>query len=148
MQEKRWIMSTSNLIRKCHISLYNPCLVLLYCCMISPGSGNWSMKIVLVLTLCIAEFVRKRSWLFTTKLININVYSHGRGKISNLMDRFLLEFLDLTPVISLTVLFCKVNIILLLGELPKKLSHISLWNGNRHIKLIFGCQCSWYETSI
>jgi hypothetical protein len=48
------------------------------------------------------------------------MYSHGRGKISNLMNRFLHEFLDLTPAIILTVLFCKVNIILLLGELPEK----------------------------
>jgi hypothetical protein len=48
------------------------------------------------------------------------MYSHGRGKISNLMNRFLHEFLDLTPAIILTVLFCKVNIILLLGELPQK----------------------------
>jgi len=49
------------------------------------------------------------------------MYLHGRGKISNLMNRFLHEFLDLTPAIILTVLFCKVNIILLLGELPPKI---------------------------
>jgi hypothetical protein len=35
--------------------------------------------------------------------------------------RFLHEFLDLTPTIILTILFCKVNIILLLGELPPKI---------------------------
>jgi hypothetical protein len=50
------------------------------------------------------------------------MYSHGRGKISNLMNRFLHEFLDLTPAIIVIVLFCKVNIILLLGELPKNYS--------------------------
>jgi hypothetical protein len=51
------------------------------------------------------------------------IYSHGIPKISNLMNRFLHEFLDLTVSIILTVLFCKVNIMLLLGELtPKKYS--------------------------
>jgi hypothetical protein len=48
------------------------------------------------------------------------MYSHGRGKIYELVNIFLHEFLDLTPAIILTVLFCKVNIILLLGELPPK----------------------------
>jgi len=41
--------------------------------------------------------------------------------ISNLMNRFLHEFLNLTPAIILTVLFRKVNIILLLGKLPQKI---------------------------
>jgi hypothetical protein len=39
------------------------------------------------------------------------MYSHGRGKISKLMNRFLHECLDMTPAIILTVLFFKVNII-------------------------------------
>jgi hypothetical protein len=43
------------------------------------------------------------------EFIIVNVYLHGRGKISNLMNRFLHEFLDLTPAIILTVLSCKVN---------------------------------------
>jgi hypothetical protein len=38
------------------------------------------------------------------------------------MNRFLHEFLDLTPSIIQTVLFCKVNIILLLGELPQEIT--------------------------
>jgi hypothetical protein len=46
------------------------------------------------------------------------MYSRGRGKISDLVIRFLHEFLDMTPAIILTILFYKVNIILLLGELP------------------------------
>jgi hypothetical protein len=50
------------------------------------------------------------------------MYLHGRGKISNHMTRFLHEFLDLTPAIIITVLFRKVNIILLLRKLPKKYS--------------------------
>jgi hypothetical protein len=49
------------------------------------------------------------------------MYSRGTGKMSKLMNRFLHEFLDLTLAIILTVLFCKVNIILLLGELPQKI---------------------------
>jgi len=32
-----------------------------------------------------------------------------------------------------------------LGELHQKLFHISLWNGNRQNKLIWGFQCCWYE---
>jgi hypothetical protein len=51
------------------------------------------------------------------------MYSDGKCKIYNLMDRFLHEFLDLAPTIILTVLFCKVNIISLLGELAKKTSY-------------------------
>jgi hypothetical protein len=49
------------------------------------------------------------------------MYSHERGKLSELINRYLHEFLDLTPAIILTVLFCKVNIILLLEELPPKI---------------------------
>jgi hypothetical protein len=64
------------------------------------------------------------------------MYSHGRGKISNLMNKFLLEFLDSTPAIILTVLFSKESKISLLGELPPELFHISLWNGNRQKELI------------
>jgi hypothetical protein len=48
------------------------------------------------------------------------MYLHGRSKISKLMNRFLHEFLDLTLAIILTILFCKINLILLLGELPQK----------------------------
>jgi hypothetical protein len=36
------------------------------------------------------------------------------------MNIFLHEFLDLAPVIILTVLFCKVNIILLFGGITPK----------------------------
>jgi hypothetical protein len=54
------------------------------------------------------------------KFINVNMYSHGRGKIYKLMNRFLHEVLDLTPAIILTFLFCKVYIISLLGELTPK----------------------------
>jgi hypothetical protein len=42
------------------------------------------------------------------------MYSHGRHKISNLMNIFLYEFLDLIPAIILVVLFFKINVILLL----------------------------------
>jgi hypothetical protein len=75
----------------------------------------------LVLTLCIAEFFWECSWLFTIKFINLNKYWHGSGKILKLMNRFLHEVLDLTSAIILTLLFCKVNIILVLGELPQKI---------------------------
>jgi hypothetical protein len=68
------------------------------------------------------------------------MYLHGRGRISKLMNRYLHEVLDLTPAIILTVLFCKVNIILQLGELPPKIipyfiskrgSHIEAYNGHQ-----------------
>jgi hypothetical protein len=48
------------------------------------------------------------------------MYSHGKHKISKLMNRFLHKFLDLTPEIFITILFCQVSLILLLGELPPK----------------------------
>jgi uncharacterized protein YbcI len=54
------------------------------------------------------------------KFINVNMYSHGRVKIFELINSFMHEVLGLTPAIILTVLFCKVNIILLLGELSQK----------------------------
>jgi hypothetical protein len=41
--------------------------------------------------------------------------------VSQLVNRFLHEVLDFTPAIMLTVLFCKANILLLLGELPQKI---------------------------
>jgi hypothetical protein len=45
------------------------------------------------------------------------MYFHGSGKISNLMNRFMHEFLDLPQAI---ILFSYLNITLLLGELPQK----------------------------
>jgi hypothetical protein len=58
-------------------------------------------------------------------LQNVNMYSHGRDKISDLLNRFLHEFLDVTPVIILPVLFCKVdNTILLLGDKNNKKTSI------------------------
>jgi hypothetical protein len=47
-------------------------------------------------------------------IYNENMYSHGRAKISNLLNRLLHEFLGLTPAFNLTIFFCKVNIFLLL----------------------------------
>jgi hypothetical protein len=38
--------------------------------------------------------------------------------MSILLNRLLHELLDLAPAIILTVFFCKINIILLLDELP------------------------------
>jgi len=55
------------------------------------------------------------------KFINVNMYSHGRVKIFELINSLLHEVLGLTPDIILIFLFCKVNIILLLGELSQKI---------------------------
>jgi len=44
----------------------------------------------------------------------------GEVKSLNLMKKFLYKFLYLTPAIIHTVLFCKVNITLLLGGITQK----------------------------
>jgi hypothetical protein len=76
--------------------------------------------------------------ILKTQLLNIlsaNLYSHGTGKISNLLNRPLHEFLGLTPVMILIIFFCSVNIFLLLHELPQK-TIPSLQSENRQTKLI------------
>jgi hypothetical protein len=60
--------------------------------------------------------------LFTVKSSNDNMYSHGRVRISNLLNRPLHEFRGSTPAINLIIFFCKVNIFLLLYELPPKIT--------------------------
>jgi len=57
-----------------------------------------------------------------TKFVEENIYSHGRDKISNLVNGLLCEFLVLTPLVILTNLLCEVNINLLLGELFPKIN--------------------------
>jgi hypothetical protein len=74
--------------------------------------ASWSMKMVPVPSVNTVY-----CWICLKILLVIYNKVHERGKISNLMDRFLHEFLDLTTAIILTVLFCKINIILLSGEL-------------------------------
>jgi hypothetical protein len=39
-----------------------------------------------VLTLCTAEFAWKLSWFYTVELIDENIYSHRRGKVSNTLN--------------------------------------------------------------
>jgi hypothetical protein len=51
----------------------------------------------------------KCSWLFTVKFINENMYSHGRVKISNLLNILLHVPLGLPSAINLAIFFCKVN---------------------------------------
>jgi hypothetical protein len=70
----------------------------------------WSWFFFLVLTLFMAEFVRKCSWLFTVKFINENMCSHESVKISNLLSRLSNEFIVLTPAIILTTVFYKINV--------------------------------------
>jgi hypothetical protein len=60
------------------------------------AAGIWRSCLFLVLTLCDGELVWKYSWLFTMNFINENTYSHGRVTLSNLLNRFLHEFLGLT----------------------------------------------------
>jgi hypothetical protein len=72
--------------------------------------------------ICLNSFL-----LFTVKFIKESIYSHGRGKISHFINRLLHEFLGLAPAIILTVLFYKVNI-LLLDELAQKIKMRSFWD--------------------
>jgi hypothetical protein len=53
------------------------------------------------------------------------------------MNRVLHEFLDLTPALILTVLFHKINIILLMEELPQKIIpyFIMGWKEAKQIEL-------------
>jgi hypothetical protein len=54
------------------------------------------------------------------------VYSHVRDTICNLLNRVLPEIPGFTAAINLSNCFCKVNIFLLLDQLPQKLFHTSL----------------------
>jgi hypothetical protein len=56
-----------------------------------------------------------------SKLINENMYAHGRGDIYNFLNRLSHEFLGLTPDMILTVFFCNINIYLLLDKFPQKI---------------------------
>jgi hypothetical protein len=49
---------------------------------------------------------------------NDSMYLHGKVMLSNVLNRFLPEFIGVTPAINLKMFFCKLNIILLLDELP------------------------------
>ena len=49
------------------------------------------------------------------------VYWFGTGKISNFLSSLLREVLGCAPTIILMIFFCKVNIFLLLDELPQKI---------------------------
>jgi hypothetical protein len=62
------------------------------------------------------------------KFINENIYSQGIGKIYSFLNKLLHEFLGLAPAKIQLIFFCKVNILLLLDELPQKLFHTSLQN--------------------
>lgn len=53
--------------------------------------------------------------------INENIYSYGRGKIYNSLNRLLHEFLRLSLVHNSNSFLLKVNIILLLDELPPQI---------------------------
>jgi hypothetical protein len=54
------------------------------------------------------------------------MYLHGIGNIYNFLKRSLHEILGLSSAIILIMLFCKVNMLLVLDELPQKLFHTSL----------------------
>jgi hypothetical protein len=59
---------------------------------------------------CTAEFVKKNLWLFIINFIGEYMYSYGRSKISDLLNRPVHEFLGLTFAMIPRILFCNVNI--------------------------------------
>jgi hypothetical protein len=81
--------------------------------------GNWSLKMALIPCVNIVHcLIFLKIFLFTVKSIMENLYSDGIDKISNFLKRFVHRFLDLVPAIITKIFLCKVNIILLLDELP------------------------------
>jgi hypothetical protein len=52
--------------------------------------------------------------------MNENIYWHGTGRISKLLNRLLHEVLGHATSVLLMIFFCKVNIFPLLEELPQK----------------------------
>jgi hypothetical protein len=59
--------------------------------------------------------------LFMMTFIAKNIYSQGRAQISDFLRRLLHVFLHPEPAITLTIFFCKLNILLLLDELLQKI---------------------------
>jgi hypothetical protein len=55
------------------------------------------------------------------KFSNENIYSQVRGKMFSFLNKLLHEFRGLVPAIILIIFFCKLNILLLLDELPQKI---------------------------
>jgi hypothetical protein len=89
--------------------------------------SSWFMKTVLVSCVKTVKTVYICIGLKTFNVIyddvykRIYIYSHGRDKICNLLNRSLQELWDLTPIMILTVFLCNVNTFLLLDELPQKI---------------------------
>ena len=81
-------------------------------------SGLWKWCLFLVLMLCADELVRNFSWFSMKILVNEYMYWLGTVKISNFLNNILHEVLGCVPTIILIILFCKVNILLLLEEFP------------------------------
>jgi hypothetical protein len=86
-------------------------------------SGMWSVKqcLFLVFILCINEFECKISWLLTMTFISESMYWHGKGRISNCLNRLLHGVVCCVPAIILKTSYCKVKILRLLEELPQKI---------------------------
>jgi hypothetical protein len=55
-----------------------------------------------------------------------HTYLQGRDKITSFLCRLLYEFLGLASAVILLIFFCEVNILLLLDELPPKITKYSL----------------------
>jgi hypothetical protein len=54
--------------------------------------------------------------------INERIYWHGTGRSSNCLNIIVHEVVGGAPSIILTILFCKVKIFPLLGELPPEIT--------------------------
>ena len=67
------------------------------------ATSLWRLRCLLrVLIIFTAEFVRDCSCYFTRKLINGNMYWHGRREICNALNRPVLEFVGFGPTMILS----------------------------------------------
>jgi hypothetical protein len=82
---------------------------------------------ILVLILCTAEFVKEFFLVITVKFINEHTCLHGRGKVCNLLNRHLHEFLGFVPATVVTIFFCRLNTVSFCSKMnyPPKIRPIS-----------------------
>jgi hypothetical protein len=85
--------------------------------------GNWSVRMVLIPCIDVVfNEICREIFLFVYSKVRLKEFVFmWRDKISDLLTRFLHEFLGLVWAIILTVFFLKINIVLLLDESYQKI---------------------------
>jgi hypothetical protein len=81
----------------------------------------WRWCLFLAFILCIDELVWKFSWLLIMVFINESTCWHGTSRMSNFLNRLLLEVLGCASAIILIIFFCKVKISTQLKELTPQI---------------------------